>query len=116
MMTNTTSRTLVWLLAAFVVSVAAIAIIGALAFQGGDYDGYGMMGGGWGWGMAFMVVPGIIFVLILVVILGGLDERPSCVYPMYTPPQTPLDILNQRLARGEIGQDEYQRIKNQLVH
>ena len=115
-MTNTKSRTLMWLLVAFVVSVAAMAIIGSLAFQGSDNDGYGMMGGDWGWGMALMVVPGIILVLILVVALGGLDERPSYAYPMYTTPPTPLDILNQRLARGEIGQDECQRIRNQLVH
>lgn len=108
--------TLTWLVIALVISVAAMAVIGAFAFSGTD-SGYGMMGGGdWGWGMASMVVPGIILVLILVVALGGFEERPTYnSYPSYAPPQpSPLDILNQRYAQGGIGHDEYERIRAKL--
>ena len=115
-MTNRKTSTLLWLVIALVISVAAMAIIGALTFSGTD-NNYGMMGGGdWGWGMAFMVVPAIILVLIIVVAIGGLDERPAYnMYPAYVPPQPgPLDILNQRYARGEISPEEYDRIRTKL--
>jgi putative membrane protein len=114
-MTNTKSNTLLWLVIALVVSVAAMAMIGALAFSGSDGD-YMMMGGGWGWAMALMVVPGIILTLILIVALGGLEAKPVYnAYPVHAPPQpSPLDILNQRFARGEISQDEYERMKAAL--
>ncbi len=109
-MTNTKSNTLLWLVIALLVSVAVMAVVGALAFSGSD-GGYGMMSGGWGWGMAFMVVPAIILVLIIVVALGGLEDKPVYVQTQ----QTPLDILNQRFARGEISQEDYERIRSRLV-
>lgn len=115
-MTNRKTSTLLWLVIALVISVAAMAIIGALTFSGTD-NSYGMMGGGdWGWGMAFMAVPAIILILIIVVAIGGLDERPAYnTYPVYVPPQSsPIDILNQRLARGEVSQEEYDRIRTKL--
>jgi uncharacterized membrane protein len=115
-MTNRKTNTLVWLVIALVISVATMAVIGAFAFSGTD-NGYGMMGGGdWGWGMAFMVVPAIILVLILVVAFGGFEERPKYnTYPSYVPPQqSPLDILNQRYAQGGISHDDYERIRAKL--
>jgi len=115
-MTNRKTSTLLWLVIALVISVAAMAIIGALTFSRTD-NSYGMMGGGdWGWGMAFMVVPAIILIIIIVVAIGGLDERPAYnTYPVYVPPQpSPLDILNQRLARGEVSHEEYDRIRTKL--
>lgn len=115
-MTNRKTSTLLWLVIALVVSVAAMAIIGALTFSGTD-TGYGMMGGGdWGWSMAFMAVPAVILILILIVAIGGLDERPAYnTYPVYVPPQpSPLGILNERFARGEVSQEEYDRIRAKL--
>lgn len=109
-MTNTKSNTLLWLVIALLVSVVVMAVIGALSFSGSD-GGYGMMSGGWGWGMAFMVIPAIILVLIIVVALGGLADKPVYVQTQ----QTPLDILNQRFARGEISQDDYERVRSRLV-
>ncbi len=71
------------------------------------------MMGGWSAGMAFMAIPVIILILILIVVIGGLDEKPVYnTYPVYVPPQPrPLDILDQRYARGEIGRDEYLRMR-----
>lgn len=115
-MVNRKTNTLIWLVVALAISIAAMAIIAALTFSGTD-NGFGMMGGGdWGWGMAFMVVPAIILVLLLVVALGGLDEKPAYnTYPAYVAAQpSPFDILNQRYARGEIAQEEYDRIRSKL--
>ncbi len=114
-----------WLLIALCISVVSMAVIGVLAFSDGSntgtYYGHQMMNGGWGWGMAgLMVIPGILLVVIIIVALGGASNRPSYnAYPCgaypYAQPQSPMDILNQRFARGEIGQEEYQRVKDQLV-
>lgn len=116
-MTNTKSNTLLWLAVALIVSVAAMAV-GAMMFSGSDGGGYQMMGGGsWGWGMAFMVVPALLLVSILVVALGGLEDKPTYnAYPVYASSQPrPLDVLNQRFARGEISQEEYERIRTRLA-
>lgn len=107
---------LLWLVIALVFSLAAMAIIGSLAFSGND-SGFGMMGGGnWGWSMAFMAVPAIILILIIAVAIGGLEKRPAYnAYPVYVPPQpSPVDILNQRYAQDDISHDEYERIRAKL--
>lgn len=115
-MTSRKTSTLIWLVIALVISVAAMAIIAAATFSGADRS-FGMMeGGSWAWAMAFMIVPAIILILIIVVILGGLEEKPAYnTYPAYVPQQpNPLDILNQRYARGEISHEEYDRIRAKL--
>ena len=110
-MTDRTTNTLVWLVVGLVIAVVliGIALVSISPRTGGDY---GMMGG-WGVGMAFMAVPAIILVLILIIAIADFGERPGYnTYPVYVPPQpSPLDILDQRYARGEIGRDEYSRMK-----
>jgi putative membrane protein len=110
-MTDRKTNALVLLVAGLVISVVLVGIAGAGSFSRTDGD-YGMMGG-WGVGMAFMVVPAIILILILIIVIGGLEERPvHNTYPVYVPPQpSPLDIIDQRYARGEIGRDEYSRMR-----
>jgi putative membrane protein len=110
-MTGRKTSALVWLVVGLVISVVLIGFAAVSIFPrtGGDY---GMMGG-WGAGMAFMAVPAIILILILIIAIGELGERPGYnTYPVYVPPQpSPLDILDQRYARGEIGRDEYFRMR-----
>jgi len=110
-MTDRKTSALVWLVVGLVISVVLIGIVAASSFSRTDGD-YGMMGG-WGVGMTFMAVPAIILILILIIVIGGLEERPvHNTYPVYVPPQpSPLDILDQRYARGEIGRDEYYRMR-----
>jgi len=110
-MADRKTSALILLVVGLVVSVMLIGIVGANSFSRTSGD-YGMMGG-WGVGMAFMVVPAIILILILLVAIGEFGERPGYnTYPVYVPPQpSPLDILDQRYARGEISGDEYYRMK-----
>ncbi|HEX9906960.1 MAG TPA: SHOCT domain-containing protein [Thermoplasmata archaeon] len=110
-MTDRKTSVFVWLLVGLVASTVLIGIAAASSYSPTSGD-YGMMGG-WGVGMAFMVVPAIILILVLIIVIGGLEERPvHNTYPVYVPPQpSPLDIIDQRYARGEIGRDEYSRMR-----
>lgn len=70
---------------------------------------------GWGWGMGFgwvfmmvlwvLVILGIIYVIK--VIAGGTGKEKG--------EETPVDILKKRYAKGEIGKEEYDRMKNDLT-
>lgn len=113
-MTDMKTSALVWLVIGLVVTVVLIGIAVASSFTGTS-DDYGMMGS-WGAGMAFMAIPAIVIVLILVIVIVGLEERPvHNTYPVYVPPQPSLlDILDQRYARGEIGHDEYLRMRSEF--
>src|SRR4030042_2007826 len=99
-MTDRKTSALVLLVAGLVISMVLVGIAGAGSFSRTDGD-FGMMDG-WGVGMAFMVVPAIILILILIIAIGEFGERPGYnTYPVYVPPQpSPLDILDQRYARG----------------
>ncbi len=97
----------VWLGLALVLAVGLMALFMALFAPLGG--GYGMMGGGMGWGIAvFMVVPALLLVLVLLAALGALNERPPYRAP------TALETLDARYARGEISQEEYARMRNDL--
>ncbi len=105
---------LVWLGVALVVAIALMAVFGALSFS--TYGGYyGMMGSGsWGWALLMMGIPAVILIVILLATLGGLQEPTS--YPAYAPPPgNPLEILEQRYARGELTREDYLRIRDDLT-
>lgn len=116
-MTDNKTNTLVWLVIGLVLAVALIGIAAAaVTFDGTDGD-YGMMhGGGWGFSMAFMAIPAVVVILVLVVLIAGLGDRPVySTYPVYAPAQvSAVDILDQRYARGEIGNEEYSRMRTEL--
>jgi uncharacterized membrane protein len=110
-MADRKTSALILLVVGLMISVMLIGIVGANSFSRTDGD-YGMMGG-WGVGMAFMVVPAIMLILILLIVFGEWGERPGYnTYPVYVPPQPSLlDILDQRYARGDINSDEYYKMK-----
>lgn len=63
---------------------------------------------------------GLIFVILVVVALvyglGWLrqDSRPPFPGDYQTHRKSPLDILQERYARGEIGKAEYERMREDL--
>lgn len=112
-MANPKTSPLPWLGIALVVAIALMAILGILTYS--TYGGtYGMMGSGsWGWATLMMGVPAVVLIVILLVALGGLRE--PAAYPGYaSPAQQPLDILEQRYARGELTREAYLQIRNDL--
>jgi putative membrane protein len=78
-----------------------------------------MWGGGW-YGMIFgplfmiLVLAAVIAVAVLIVrSLGG--PRQGTAPPSYPPPsRTPLDILKERFARGEIDKNEFEERRRVL--
>jgi len=73
---------------------------------------------GYGYGMGiWMIVGWVITVAVIVFALYGLIAllRKTDTRTMRSQPATPLDILKERLARGEINTDEYTRIKDELL-
>lgn len=71
--------------------------------------GYGMMGYGWGWFMMIGVV--VLTVLGIVALINYLhiSSKPNGRYD-----NNALNILNERYARGEITEEEYNQKKTQL--
>lgn len=77
--------------------------------------GYGMMGGGWGFGILHMLLSIVVFALFIGLILSlfthgvpGRDTRANGR-------SAGLAILEERYARGEIGRDEYLQKKRDLL-
>lgn len=70
--------------------------------------GYGMMGFGWGWAL-------IMISIIIVVILGIFALIRYLQQPIHHDIRQAnshaLDLLNERYAKGEISNEEYNRIK-----
>jgi putative membrane protein len=101
--------------AAGAATVVAPALVWAQA-PSGDY-GYGphMM---WGFGMIFgplfliLLLAGVIVVAVLVI--RGLTGPWQGVSHPQPPTRTPLDILKERFARGEIDQDEFEKRRRVL--
>ncbi len=74
------------------------------------YDGYGFWGGGMGIGM--LLFWGLIIVAI-VVLARGFGGR-SGGGETRLREKTPLDILGERYARGEIGKSEFEEKRRDL--
>lgn len=71
--------------------------------------GYGMMGYGWGWfmmiGVVVLTVLGIVALINYLQISSKISGRSI---------NNALNILNERYARGEITEEEYNQKKTQL--
>lgn len=100
-------------------AIIALLLLGLLG--GGMMMGPGMMGGYWGWGYGNSWW-GIAMMLFWVLVLGGglwflvsLFRRSDQVDTgLGTGRSTPLDILKERYAGGEITREQYQEMKRDL--
>ena len=87
----------------------------AIGDQGTRYSSDHMWGsGGWMWGGMYMWV--IIFLLAVLGIYALSKSSKSASMGASDPTRvnTPLEILNERFAKGEIDKDEYESRKNAL--
>ena len=79
--------------------------------------GYGM-GSAMGWGMWVLMIVGVIgfWLLVAYLVRTVIQGRPGARTPPDSTGQEPLQMLDERLARGEVDVEEYQRIRNKLTH
>ncbi|WP_210239094.1 SHOCT domain-containing protein [Mesorhizobium sp. B2-9-1] len=92
---------------------------GAACAQALDADRYaygpGMMWWGGGWAMIFGPLFMILFFVVLVGAVTRWQRGPGAVPPHQTSPgRTPLDILKERFARGEIDKNEFEERRRVL--
>jgi len=75
-----------------------------------------MMGYGFGYGGAFMMLIPIILVIIIIYAVYKLTGHSSNNgHYNKIGSNSALDILNQRLVRGEITEEEYKKKKNMIL-
>jgi len=75
----------------------------------GNGHGWAMSGGMWFWTILFwiVVIPGIVYI-----VREALSPKSNSTSP--PPPETPRSILDARFARGEIDEEMYKHMKEQL--
>ncbi len=72
-----------------------------------DGPGWNAWGMGWGWIIGFIVLVAIIWIVVRVT-----NQNRSVKPPER---QTPLDILKERYAKGEISKEEFDKRKTDLI-
>lgn len=76
--------------------------------------GYGMMGG-FGFGWIFMILWWVIIIVGIVALVRWLGASTFSAGGHSGSSRQPLDFLKERYARGEINEQEYQKIKRDLT-
>lgn len=98
------------------IATAGIALAPTLAFaQQQGADGYGpyMMNWAGGWygmvfGPLFMIIILALVIAVAVLLVRWLSGPGHPLQPPMPPQRTPLDILKERFARGEIDKEEFE--------
>ncbi len=66
----------------------------------------------WGWGGGFMMILWIILLAVLIYWIVRAAQRGNNQLPQ---PESAIDILKKRYARGEISKEEFQERKKDLL-
>ncbi len=85
--------------------MSALATLAQYRMDYGDH-----MDSGWGWGMMALLVIALLAVVALAawfVRSNGVSRRQSASAAGDVPAETPMQILDRRLAQGEIAPEEY---------
>ncbi len=109
-----------WIIVAIVIAVIVVGVVVSFiapARVSGPYYGYyGMMGaypGFWVFGPIFMIIPIIIFFLFIYWIIELATGSDRVEYNKVS--DDPLEILNYRYAKGEISEEQYQKMKSEIL-
>ncbi|PTQ81421.1 putative membrane protein [Trichococcus patagoniensis] len=76
-----------------------------------NYYGYNMMGG---WGIFMMIILLVILIVIIVYVVMKLVQGGNNAGTTSNGRDEALEILNQRYAKGELSDEEYQQKKKIL--
>lgn len=75
-------------------------------------NGFGMGFGGFGF--LFMAIFWIVIIAAAIWLLSNLFPRSSTTRPPQDTPESVVDILKRRYARGEINKEEYETMRHDL--
>jgi len=102
------------------VLAASIAAAGPAAADGGGGAGvHPMMWGAWGWsgmvlGPLMMIAVLAAVVAVAVLLVRWIGGAPVAAPGPAAPEKTPLDILNERFAKGEIDKEDFEERRRLL--
>ena len=95
--------------------------IWTVAYAHGPGEGYriGPWMMNWGHGMGWWIFPLVMIVIMLIICFLFMGRRgwrsPWCDSGEQKDSETPLDILKKRYAKGEIGKEEFEDKKKDLI-
>lgn len=97
-----------------IVLLVILGIFVLMPVLGMSLGGFGMMGGHGMWGRGMMGYGGGWGLFVWLLILAGIVLIALGVFRKDARPESPLDVLKRRLARGEITKEQFEELKQAL--
>jgi putative membrane protein len=66
------------------------------------------------WGGMWMIFPSLLFFILLILVPLFLLQKGVSFKASEDKPETPLEILKKRYAKGEITKDQFEQIKKDI--
>jgi putative membrane protein len=102
-------KRLLWTIASPVIGASSVLAYGNNSWQQGRW-GHHMMGYGYGGGWIMW----ILFIVLIVIVVYLLMQTPKKRDGGGAGEDTPLQILKKRYAKGEIGKEDFDRMRKDL--